>query len=130
MADEYIDKIEVGAKIQVMCIRREMDYGGENDFCRGMRKALRVIENMPAADVQPVDRWISCKDKMPEDNTLVLFVYVSKNGVKSVHYGYHQTLKGLGSSWAKPSGGWHYYDDDITHWQPLPEPPKDGDTNG
>lgn len=53
MADEYIDKVEVGAKIQMMYIRREMDYGGENDFCRGMRKALRVIENMPAADVQP-----------------------------------------------------------------------------
>lgn len=70
-------------------------------------------------------QWVSCKDRMPEDNTLVLFVYVSENGVKSVHYGYHQTLKGLGSSWAKPSGGWHYYDDDITHWQPLPEPPKE-----
>ena len=54
MADEYIDKVEVGAKIQMMYIRREMDYGGENDFCRGMRKALRVIENMPAANVQPV----------------------------------------------------------------------------
>ena len=85
------------------------------------------VRNMlkKAADVQPVDRWISCKDKMPEDNTLVLFVYASENGVKSVHYGYHQTLKGLGSSWAKPSGGWHYFDDDITHWQPLPEPPKE-----
>lgn len=61
MADEYIDKVEVGAKIQMMYIRREMDYGGENDFCRGMRKALRVIENMPAADVQPIKhgRWES-----------------------------------------------------------------------
>lgn len=72
--------------------------------------------------------WISCKDKMPEDNTSVLFVYVSENGIKSVHYGYHQTLKGLGSSWAKPSVGWQYCDDDVTHWQPLPEPPKDGET--
>ena len=94
-----------------------------NDF-------IVIPKDTKAADVQPVDRWISCKDKMPEDNTLVLFVYVSKNGVKSVHYGYHQTLKGLGSSWAKPSGGWQYCDDDITHWHPLPEPPKDGDTNG
>ena len=60
MADEYIDKVEVGAKIQMMYIRRETDYGGENDFCRGMRKALRIIENMPCADVQPVKRgqWI------------------------------------------------------------------------
>lgn len=40
MADEYIDKVEAGAKIQMMYIRREMDYGGENDFCRGMRKAF------------------------------------------------------------------------------------------
>jgi hypothetical protein len=59
MTDEYIDKVEVGAKIQMMYIRREMDYGGENDFCRGMRKALRVIDNMPAANVQPIrhGRW-------------------------------------------------------------------------
>lgn len=66
MADEYIDKVEVGAKIQMMYIRREMDYGGENDFCRGMRKALRVIKNMPCADVQPVKRgrWISQGDDM------------------------------------------------------------------
>ena len=71
------------------------------------------------------NQWISCKDKMPEDNISVLFCYVSENGVKSVHYGYHQTLKGLGSSWAKPSGGWEYSDEDVTHWQPIPEPPKE-----
>jgi hypothetical protein len=76
-----------------------------------------------------VSKWVSCKDKMPKDNELVLFCYVSENGVKSVHYGYHQTIKGLGSSWAKPSGGWQYADDDVTHWQPLPEPPKDGEQN-
>ena len=92
-----------------------------------MAEVVNVFAEIPAADVQPADRWISCKEKMPEDNTSVLFVYVSENGVKSVHYGYHQTLKGLGSSWAKPSGGWQYCDDDVTHWQPLPEPPKDSD---
>ena len=103
-------------------------------------KIERALNNLPysvkgdlettleAAGVQPVNQWISCKDKMPEDNTIVLFVYVSENGIKSVHYGYHQTIKGLGSSWAKPSGGWQYCDDDVTYWQPLPDPPKDGDS--
>ena len=134
---EYISKEYVINKCKE---HRELYISAWGDFsampkedkatCDAYATCWADVVNAPAADVQPVDRWISCKDKMPEDNTLVLFVYVSQNGVKSVHYGYHQTLKGLGSSWAKPSGGWHYYDDDITHWQPLPEPPKDGDTNG
>lgn len=75
-----------------------------------------------------VSKWISCKDKMPEDNTSVLFVYVSENGVKSVHYGYHTTIRGVYSGWRKTSGGWEYSDEEVTHWQPIPEPPKDGDT--
>lgn len=75
-----------------------------------------------------VSKWISCKDKMPEDNTSVLFVYVSENGIKSVHYGYHTNIRGVYSCWSKTSGGWEYSDEDVTHWQPIPEPPKDGDT--
>ena len=93
----------------------EMIYELENSF--------------DSADVQPVDRWISCKDKMPEDRTLVLFCYVNEKGLKSVHYGYHFNINGI-TAWAKPSGGLNYCDEEITHWQPLPEPPKDGDTNG
>lgn len=92
-----------------------------------LENALNDNNAITDTDVQPVNQWISCQDKMPEDNTSVLFVYVSENGIKSVHYGYHQTIKGLGSSWVKPSGGWQYCDDDVTHWQPIPEPPKDGD---
>lgn len=110
-----------------------MEYISREDFCEDScgienREGYKTCKNcsmlnVPSADVQPV-KWISCKDKMPEDNTSVLFVYVSENGIKSVHYGHHQTLKGLGSSWAKPCGGMQYCDDNVTHWQPLPEPPK------
>lgn len=106
-------------------MRKELDNFEINDMDSLAASMIgehfyKYIQKFPT-----VNPWISCKDKMPEDNTLVLFVYVSGNGVKSVHYGYHQTLKGLGSSWAKPSGGWEYCDDDVSHWQPLPEPPKE-----
>lgn len=120
--DKYISRDDVIKKIAE---KQDKAMYGREDVA--FYQAIKIIRDEPALDVQPADRWISCKEKMPEDNTSVLFVYVSENGVKSVHYGYHQTLKGLGSSWAKPSGGWQYCDDDVTHWQPLPEPPKDGD---
>lgn len=85
---------------------------------------LKDVEASTNADVRPVDRWISCKDKMPDDYVNVLFCYISENGVKSVHYGYHQTIKGLGTSWVKPSGGLQYCDDDVAYWQPIPESPE------
>jgi hypothetical protein len=114
-------------------IREYLQHSAKTMTVHGVHEALALIGediDVPAsADDTNVGHksggWISCKDKMPEDNTSVLFVYVSENGIKSVHYGYHQTLKGLGSSWAKPSGGWQYCDDDVTHWQPVPEPPKE-----
>lgn len=76
---EYIDKLEVGAKIQMMYIRREMDYGGANDFCRGMRKALRIIENAPA--LQPLNdiqqQIVDFKKSVKSENSDYLTGYLS-----------------------------------------------------
>jgi len=128
-----------GDNNELACIHCPLNQRNKDTIMCGWNyeaEALALIgedTNVPAsADDTNVGHksggWISCKDKMPEDNTSVLFVYVSENGIKSVHYGYHQTVRGLGSSWGKISGGWQYCDDDVTHWQPVPEPPKDGDT--
>lgn len=125
---EYISRDLALKQLNATCLATDCDnYNGVRCRACAYADAMDFIDAIPAADIQPVNQWISCKDKMPEDNIMVLFVYVSENGIKSVHYGYHQTIKGLGSSWAKPSGGWQYCDDDVTHWLPLPEPPKDGD---
>lgn len=114
MADEYIDKVEVGAKIQMMYIRCEMDYGGENDFCRGMRKALRIIENMPAADVKPAKQWISVKDRQPQENGFYL-TYYSKQ--------IHVSQWFISANWYNEHGG--NVTNNVEYWQPLPEPPQD-----
>ena len=89
---------------------------------------IEVIKAEAPIFAEPA-KWISTKEKMPEDNELVLFCVVSDSGVKSVHFGYHQTIKGLGSSWVKPSGGWQHCDEDVTCWQPLPQPPEEGREN-
>ena len=116
--DEYIDKHE--AYLLLKDLEAAYIYPPVKE---AYAIAARRVDEIKAADVQPVDRWISCKDKMPEDNTLVLFVYASENGIKSVHYGYHTTIRGIYSGWSKTSGGWEYSDEDVTHWQPIPEPP-------
>ena len=63
-------------------------------------------------------QWISVKDKLPPKNVEVL-VYSTVNGVRQDHY--IQTL---------PNGTLEFYGDrdeyewNVTHWMPLPKPPK------
>lgn len=66
-----------------------------------------------------VPKWISVKDRLPEDQRSVLTV----NG--------HGEIRTMGL-WSKFGDEWtwvhnfctmHY--NDITHWMPMPEPPKE-----
>ena len=119
MADEVklIDRDEVGAKIQAMYIRREIDYGGENEFCRGMRKALRIIEDAPTVEVQPDNGWISVEDRLPENDGL----YIVCKTVRGHQISFEAHWKG--NKWLSVVKSNQL--DCITHWQPLPKPPKE-----
>lgn len=79
------------------------------------------------------DRWISVEERLPERNTRVL---VHGIGNTDGFWGDHVTaiaerflFKFFPSSegeekWSSP---WRYFHTDykITHWRPLPEPPKE-----
>ena len=58
-----------------------------------------------------VQEWVSVKDKLPEENTTV--IVATDNGIVfQCLYAYD---------------GWDLWDDNdvnITHWQPMPQPPK------
>jgi hypothetical protein len=58
---------------------------------------------------KPVVEWISCKDKLPPEMKPVL----TTNGRKVT-----QTYRTGEKSW----GAWAP-NDEVTHWQPLPNPP-------
>ena len=90
------------------------------------------LENsIESADVQPVDRWISVDERLPKTGESVL-VYVAIN----------KNLKGFGEckpeiriGWLDDGGEWALQFSNMDYsevlcWLPLPEPPKDGDTNG
>ncbi len=57
-----------------------------------------------------MSEWISVKDRLPEPNTVVLAHYTDGR-ICTVDY-LDEHLKFITSS-------------TITHWMPLPEPPKD-----
>ena len=79
-------------------------------------------------DVQPVPQWISVKDRLPESEKEVLVWYRYIWGDGSTSYGF-----GI-SWWYSNAKQWRdgclLKGVEVLYWQPLPEPPKDGDTNG
>ena len=71
---------------------------------------MRIVEEMPAADVEPVSRWISVDERLPEYEGSYL-VCTAKSGAFIGHY-YARS-----KSFNEANGH-------ITHWMNRPEPPK------
>ena len=66
-----------------------------------------------------MSKWIKTTDQFPEPFKPVLFFRENKYNAKCVEIGFYV---GEGK-WSK--GGWN--SKSVTHWMPLPEPPKEGE---
>lgn len=75
-------------------------------------------QQMYSIHAQPVNQWISCKDKMPEDGVNVL-IYTGNRMISLAWYD-----KDMGYFYICDSD-YKYNSLDVTHWQTLPEPPKE-----
>lgn len=91
-----------------------------------------------------VSKWISVDERLPEPNTMfIVACYGSDIVIPDYEHGetVWECVKRLEKECVRVtlgfigSDGW--YDSDYSpmiispsYWQPLPEPPKDGDTNG
>ncbi|MBR3922913.1 MAG: DUF551 domain-containing protein [Kiritimatiellae bacterium] len=83
------------------------------------RHFLAMIDAAPTADVSPDTKWISVKERLPEVEADIL-AYIGEGGFVvcwMTHDGYWQCPAYLMDK------------DDVTHWQPLPEPPKEEGEN-
>lgn len=81
---------------------------------------MQTIKTFPAADVQPVDRWISTKDRLPDVGQPVLIYYPCWDGteVQAARLEYDKLFFEI-------CGEFNASVNKVTHWQPLPVPPKD-----
>lgn len=80
------------------------------------REMLDEIEALPTADVQPV-KWISVNDRLPE-NTKPCVVVTEDNGLGASRYMGRNRFE------------WTLFGERVLYWLPIPEPQKDGETNG
>lgn len=107
-----------------------------------MADARRLLADMPAADVAPVVHWIPVEERLPEERVLVNVLWVNRDPEP-----YYEKIKDVPFSgtacfyrerwyWDSPvvldllaeygEDKFDLVDDavEITHWMPLPEPPK------
>ena len=109
MAD-YIEREVVDKVIDTARKMYLNDYGA----VEVVQQIKSKMCNMPNADKQPVDRWISVKDKLHEVGKVVI-VCDKQGGVGAMELLSNGQWYHRGMAW---SAEW------ILYWQSLPEPPK------
>lgn len=99
----------------VTCPDKKCPYYASNIPCdvQVQKDALALIQQLEAQ----VPKWISVEDGLPEEPCAVIAVLTYGNAVCVAWYcsGWFETGSGLRFRAGKG----------ITHWMPLPEPPKE-----
>lgn len=124
--DEFVSKKLLVAKFNELASK----YTDGDKRQRGLAysTAADIIAFADAADVQPAKPWISVKDRQPKcihgssDSVLVY----RDNGECEVAYLVYD--KDDGFYWYTQDERSAFEFEEVTHWMPLPDPPKDGET--
>lgn len=87
---------------------------------------IRFVERQPTADVAPRAEWISVEERLPDNCRAVLVALegLTIGGAPAMVIGSYS-----GGYWmVADADGTHYLTKymryKVTHWMPLPEPPK------
>ena len=114
---EYIDREDVYNTLKAMYCDECTDE--KCQMCE-YAKIMFVLDNLPIADVQPVDRWISVDEALPENDGDCLVWYKCDTAFgKSESWGIAHCSR---CDWYTR----HLNGDNIVvlYWMPMPEPPK------
>ena len=104
----------------------ECRFRTEYEFCSAMPKnfcGTTSGEGKPDwCPLKNADGWISVKDELPEVDKPIIYCAFGT----SVGEGTYRGFNGIHHVWHMYACGGTHWDNEITHWLPLPEPPKEG----
>ena len=110
---EYISRDVALRQLNATCLATDCDnYNGVRCRACAYADAMDFIDAIPAADVQPVNQWISVKERQPDKDDLYLVAVENEICVYMDIADYSNNQ-------------WHKHDE-VIYWQPLPELPKEG----
>ena len=86
--------------------------------------ANRKIADHLIANGVTIPEWISVKDRLPDTAERVLVCKTWLGTVYKPVYGYYQDYPNQKGCWYVLTEFGYYPQREVTHWMPLPQPPK------
>ena len=106
---------EYGSAYYPHCFREPCNGTAEPDDCATCDFNYQVCDRLAELeDREERERWISVREKVPEDQEEVLVCTRSKNGCRNIDKGYWSIDHFI-----------HRGTAEVTHWKPLPKLPGD-----
>ena len=136
---EYIEREAISEEIRKYYYKNPPNFSYGEGFDRGLDRAQRAILDAPSADVAPVQKWISVKDRLPEmgehyqsEDVLVCIDYrpddpdTTQDSYVSIdHVDFNCFGQGEFSCERDDPRDGEPSPCFVTHWMPIPEPPKE-----
>ena len=119
------EEIKCASKDYINYLLDKQEYHNENYTEYDIQQAFE--KGAQWADNNPKSPWISVKDKLPcdENDLIVQFIKGVELRTKKVVVLFEDGFIDVTYMYKFPSHGWHWnICDTITHWFPIPEPPK------
>lgn len=132
--DDYISREAAIAYIREQAEESQKAFdelGGESGiYADAYNDLAEDFYRIPAADVEPVRRWIPCSERMPETDGPYLVVNNEIGWIGVYNFDREKDFPGMTG---KKNVWWRMGDDrypkmfcGATHWMPLPELPEEG----
>ena len=96
----------------------EVDLSGSDGY------EPELIADYMISNGVTVQEWISVKDRLPDTAERVLVCKTWLGRVYKPEYGYYQDFPNQKGCWYVLTEFGYYPQREVTHWMPLPRPPK------